>query len=147
MSDTLRQRPGTSDDYATLLALWERSVVASHDFLEEADRLFYKERIPQYFGQVSLILWYDQERLIGFSGTHGQDLEMLFLEPAAIGHGYGSAILQWLMNHADIQRIDVNRQNKRAKEFYLAHGFQIVGESPKDGWGKPYPLLHLQRSE
>lgn len=109
MSDTLRQRSGTPDDYDSLLALWERSVVATHDFLGEADRLFYKEQIPQYFGQVSLILWYDQERLIGFSGTHGQDLEMLFLEPAAIGHGYGSAILQWLMNHADIQRIDVNR--------------------------------------
>lgn len=78
MSDTLRQRSGTPDDYDSLLALWERSVVATHDFLGEADRLFYKEQIPQYFGQVSLILWYDQERLIGFSGTHGQDLEMLF---------------------------------------------------------------------
>lgn len=143
---SLRQRPGTPADYAALLALWERSVVATHDFLEEADRLFYQEQIPQYFEQVSLLLWYDHEGLIGFSGTLGQELEMLFLEPAAIGHGYGREILQWLVNHADIQRVTVNRQNKRAKDFYLAQGFQIIGESLTDGWGKPYPLLHLQKN-
>ena len=123
---SLRQRPGTPADYAALLALWERSVVATHDFLEEADRLFYQEQIPQYFEQVSLLLWYDHEGLIGFSGTLAQELEMLFLEPA-IGHGYGRNFAV-ASEPRRYQRVAVNRQNKRAKDFIWPKGFKSSGK-------------------
>jgi len=40
--------------------------------------------------------------------------------------------------------VDVNEQNPDAIKFYLAAGFTIVGRSPLDSGGRPFPLLHLR---
>jgi len=45
----------------------------------------------------------------------------------------------------DALTLDVNEQNTQALGFYLHQGFEIVGRSPKDGLGQPYPLLHMRR--
>lgn len=45
-------------DYQTILAIWEKSVIATHDFLAAEDRQFYKEKIPVFFrssGVVTLV--------------------------------------------------------------------------------------------
>ena len=42
-------------------------------------------------------------------------------------------------------KVDVNEQNPEALKFYEALGFRIVGRSPTDTAGRPYPLLHLER--
>jgi putative acetyltransferase len=39
--------------------------------------------------------------------------------------------------------VDVNEQNEQALGFYRHLGFEVVGRSPLDGQGKPYPLLHM----
>jgi putative acetyltransferase len=41
--------------------------------------------------------------------------------------------------------VDVNEQNEAALRFYEALGFAVVGRSPTDGAGRPFPLLHLKR--
>ena len=38
---------------------------------------------------------------------------------------------------------DVNEQNERAVGFYERMGFVRTGHSPRDGQGRPYPLIHL----
>jgi putative acetyltransferase len=42
--------------------------------------------------------------------------------------------------------LDVNEQNEQALGFYLRMGFEVVGRSPLDGMGKPYPLLHMRKA-
>ena len=34
-------------------------------------------------------------------------------------------------------------QNPQAQAFYERFGFRVVGRSPLDGQGNPYPLLHM----
>lgn len=46
----------------------------------------------------------------------------------------------------DIQLIDVNEQNQSAKAFYQVMGFEEYARSEVDDAGRPYPILHLQRS-
>jgi putative acetyltransferase len=70
---------------------------------------------------------------------------MLFLDPDFIGKRYGSYILTELMSQEGITKIDVNSQNEKAKTFYLNHGFEIVSEDLVDGFGKPYPITHLEK--
>ncbi len=41
-------------------------------------------------------------------------------------------------------RVDVNEQNEQALGFYQHLGFSVIGRSPLDGQGKPYPLLHME---
>ncbi|EAF5656720.1 GNAT family N-acetyltransferase [Listeria innocua] len=131
-------------DYQTILAIWERSVIATHDFLTAEDRQFYKEQIPLFLDNVELFLWFSGEEVVGFSGTSERELDMLFLDPVATGNGYGSQILGWLIENRRINLVDVNEQNENATRFYLKHGFVVSSRSDSDGFGKPYPILHLQ---
>ncbi|MBC2061191.1 GNAT family N-acetyltransferase [Listeria marthii] len=133
------------EDYQTILAFWERSVIATHDFLTAEDRQFYKEQIPGFLDYVELLLWFSGEKVIGFSGTSERELDMLFLDPAFIGEGFGSQILGWLVGNKQINQVDVNEQNENAKRFYLKHGFVVASRSEVDGFGKAYPILHLER--
>ena len=84
-------------------------------------------------------------RLAGFLGSVGQRVEMLFVEPGLRGRGIGTALLEdFGSRHAGIW-LDVNEQNTAARAFYARRGFEVVGRSPLDGAGQPYPLLHLRR--
>ncbi|EAC8432752.1 GNAT family N-acetyltransferase [Listeria monocytogenes] len=132
-------------DYKTILAIWEKSVITTHGFLTAGDRQFYKEKIPGFLDQVELLLWFSGEKIVGFSGTREQELEMLFIDPAFTGKGLGSQILGWLIEEKQINQVDVNEQNENAKRFYLKHGFVISSRSDVDGFGKAYPILHLER--
>lgn len=139
----LSRSKATKDEYVLILEIWEKSVRHTHDFLDEEDIQFYKNVIPEYLENVDLVLWKDEQRIIGFSGTSEEELVMLFLEPIFIGKQYGSEILMELIASESIKRIDVNTQNEHAKRFYLNHGFEIESEDAVDGFGKPYPITHL----
>lgn len=139
----LSRSKATKDEYVLILEIWEKSVRHTHDFLAEEDIQFYKNVIPEYLENVDLVLWKDEQRIIGFSGTSEEELVMLFLEPIFIGKQYGSEILMELIASESIKRIDVNTQNEHAKRFYLNHGFEIESEDAVDGFGKPYPITHL----
>lgn len=128
-----------------ILKIWEMSVEATHHFLSSEDQAFYKEQIPKFLDVVELSLWYDDDQAIGFSGGNSYELDMLFLDPTFIGKGYGHSILTWLIENKNISFVDVNKQNETAKNFYLKHGFEVASESQTDGFGKPYPILHLKR--
>lgn len=135
----------TPADYPELTAIWWRSVTATHDFLQPADREDIQRALPQYFNQVTLLKWQLGDDIVGFSGTTGTELVMLFLDPAYFRRGYGHQILQTLIAQVGMNRVDVNAQNPGALAFYCHHGFQEFSRSAVDGEGRPYPILHLKR--
>ncbi|KOP80118.1 acetyltransferase [Lysinibacillus sp. FJAT-14745] len=139
----MKNRQATTNDYETIINLWDRSVTKTHDFLSLKDKEDIKQEIPMYFPHLDVRLWYAENKLIGFSGTNSQHLEMLFLEPAEIGKGYGKQIIQQLIKDFHIRSVDVNKDNENAKMFYLKNGFTIVSEEPTDSSGRPYPILRL----
>ena len=135
-------------DYPTLIKIWEASVRATHDFLAEEDLVALKPLIlNHYFDAVALICVRDQcGEIVGFCGTHENNIEMLFVSPEARGSGIGALLTTYAIEWRDITNVDVNEQNTQALGFYQRMGFVVVGRSPLDGQGKPYPLLHMQLS-
>ena len=141
-----RARPADAD---TLLALWERSVRATHEFLTEADVVGLRPHVAQALRDDALELWVltdEGDVPIGFMGLAGDDIAALFLEPAHRGRGGGRR----LVAHAQALRggeltVDVNEQNPAARGFYQALGFAVAGRSPLDADGRPFPLLHMRR--
>lgn len=133
-------------DYQELLDVWEASVRATHDFLQEADIAFLKPLIfEEYFNVVDLRCVRDnQGKIIGFCGVAESKLEMLFVAPESRGQGIGSALCAYAINDLHVTEVDVNEQNPQAIGFYEHIGFKIVGRSPLDGLGKPFPLLHMK---
>lgn len=137
------------NEYPLLLEIWEASVKATHHFLTQEVIAELKPCVLQdYFPMVNLFCSLnDKQNIIGFAGVQGDKLEMLFIDPTLRGQGIGKALLNHAITQFNINYVDVNEQNAQATAFYLHHGFKIIGRSPLDGQGKPYPLLHLKLKE
>lgn len=129
-----------------LLKVWEASVRATHDFLGEADIAFLKPLILEsYFDAVELRCAVDQNgRTLGFVGVAGNKVEMLFIAPELRGKGVGALLMEHAVKQQGATKVDVNEQNLQAVGFYQHLGLRIVGRSPTDGQGRPFPLLHLE---
>jgi putative acetyltransferase len=135
----------SKNDYASLIIIWEDSVRATHDFLSEADIAHLKPLIlEQYFDAVDLrCVKDDSGKILGFSGVAEYNIEMLFISPDCRGQGIGSLLTRYAMENQQATKVDVNEQNPQALGFYQQMGFKVVGRSPVDGQGKPFPLLHM----
>ena len=137
--------PVERGSYQTLIVLWEASVRASHHFLQEADIAALRPLILEhYFDAVTLNCAKGEDgEIVGFCGVADGNLEMLFVAPAAMGQGIGRRLVAHAICELGASRVDVNEQNEQALAFYRRMGFVVVGRSPLDGEGRPYPLLHM----
>lgn len=132
-------------DYAELLAVWENSVRATHDFITEEDIAFFKPIILEHaFPPVTLKCVKNNEgAIIGFIGVHQTKIEMLFVLNKARGLGIGKVLLNYATSQLASIKVDVNEQNPSAVGFYQHHGFYIEARSELDDMGKPFPILHM----
>lgn len=135
-----------AQDYPELLAVWENSVRATHDFITEDDIAFFKPIIiEQAFPNVTLKCIKDENKtILGFVGVHECKIEMLFILNAARGKGIGKALLNFAVEQLAANKVDVNEQNPLAVGFYQHMGFKVASRSPLDDMGKPFPILHME---
>lgn len=132
-------------DFPMLIDIWERSVIATHDFLpkEEVNNLR-PLILNEYFHHVLLHKYVKNGQIIGFIGTSSDNIEMLFIDPEFRGKKVGQTLTNFAVTELKIQKVDVNEQNLQAVGFYERLGFKIIGRSELDSQGKPYPILHLK---
>lgn len=134
------------DHYSEMLAVWENSVRATHDFITEDDIEFFKPIIiEQAFPAVTLKCVKDKQgAILAFIGIHDAKVEMLFVLDSARGQGIGKFLLLYAMQYLQVNSVDVNEQNPLAVGFYEHMGFTVVARSPLDDMGKPFPILHMK---
>lgn len=142
--DTLRP-----DDVDRAVEVWEASARATHDFATEADLDFFRPVVRDVLagGKLSVTcVRSDAGQVTGFLGVAAGNVEMLFIHPDVRGQGAGRALLTHAIEQLGARTLDCNEQNPQALGFYLHMGFEVVGRSEIDGFGKPYPLLHMRKS-
>ncbi|MNQ49299.1 putative N-acetyltransferase YjaB [compost metagenome] len=139
--------PLSPADRQRLVEVWEDAVRATHHFLSEDDIQFFKPLVRDaYLDSVQLACLRDAtSRIAGFIGTAGENVEMLFVDPARHGQGIGRALLEHALAEGAC-KVDVNEQNPQAVGFYLRLGFVQYDRSEVDGSGKPFPILHLRKA-
>lgn len=145
--DIRRARPA---DAPLLLALWERSVRATHHFVTDEDIALYRPLVERFLADPSTDLWVIADAAdvpLGFLALAGQAIDALFLEPSHRRRGFG----RQLVAHAQHLRpgaltVEVNEENESARRFYESLGFVVFRRSPIDDYGRPHPVLHLTRS-
>lgn len=145
----MKIRRGTPDDHAQLVTIWEESVRATHSFLSEADiagllPLVRDIALPQ------LELWVlcdDDSGPVGFMGLSDSKVEALFIAPPFLRRGGGRQLLLHARRLKGELTVDVNEQNPGAVQFYKSNGFKVVGRSPLDSDGRPFPLLHMREAD
>jgi putative acetyltransferase len=140
-------RPARVDDRPRLLDLWERSVRATHDFLAEDDVETLKPLVAAELASDAFawsVLEVDGPP-IGFLGFANDSIEALFIDPERRGQGAGSVLVEHAQRLArGTLGVDVNEQNDAARRFYERCGFAVVGRSPTDSDGRPFPILHMK---
>lgn len=129
-----------------MVDVWERSVRATHHFLELADIDFYKSIVSKIdFGAFqSYCILDDREEVVGVLGITPHKLEMLFLTPECIGKGIGRLAMDFVLNELKVTQVDVNEGNASAVSFYKYFGFKVYDRTPLDDSGKPYPILKMK---
>jgi len=132
--------------YTEMLAVWENSVRATHDFITEEDIEFFKPIIIEHaFPAVTLKCVKDENgSILGFVGIDDVKIEMLFVLNNTRGQGVGKLLLLYAINELNANRVDVNEQNPLAIGFYEHMGFKVVSRSALDEMGKPFPILHMK---
>lgn len=126
-----------------LAGIWERSVMATHNFLNEEDFNEIKAAlIPDYFPNVELYAATADGIPVGFIGLSPHTIEMLFIDNGRRSQGYGSALIEFAKQRG-ATKVDVNEQNPFALRFYKSKGFHVVGRDETDDAGRTYPILHL----
>ena len=143
-------RPARLEDRERLLELWERSVRATHHFLEDSDVVALRPLVAEELASDTVDWWVlvsATEALIGFLGFASDTIEALFVDPDHHGQGGGKFLVAHAQSlSAGALAVDVNEQNEAALRFYEALGFSVVGRSPTDAGGRPFPILHMKRA-
>ena len=129
-----------------LLAVWERSVRATHLFLSSQEIEEIRAYVPQALREVPhlIIARNDAGAPVAFMGIQDQKLEMLFLDPDERGKGLGRELFQHGVKHFGVQEVTVNEQNPQALGFYEHMGFRVYQRMDLDEQGKPYPILKMR---
>ena len=146
----MRVRPARMEDRERLLELWERSVRATHHFLEDSDVVALRPLVAEELASDAVDWWVlasATEAPIGFLGFASDTIEALFIDPDYHGQGGGKFLVAHAQSlGAGALAVDVNEQNEAALRFYKALGFSVVGRSPTDTGGRPFPILHMRRA-
>ncbi|WP_338151427.1 GNAT family N-acetyltransferase [Brachyspira hyodysenteriae] len=82
--------------------------------------------------------------MVGFMGTENKKLEMLFLDPEAIGNGIGKELIKYAIENYDIKEVSVNEQNTNAYNFYKHMGFKDYKRDEYDDLGNNFPIIHMR---
>lgn len=135
-------------DYHEMIEVWERSVRATHTFLDEEYIVYLKPLIlEKYFDAVNLFCVRSEAgRITGFLGVSDDKIEMLFIEPHMRGKGIGKVLTEYAIQELKLRKVDVNEQNTQAVGFYERMGFKTINRLPVDSLGKPYPILEMELS-
>ncbi len=144
----LQLRPSRAQDAPRVIEIWRRAVDATHGFLSPAGRNALDAEVAGFLPTAPLLLAVDAtDRPLAFMWVTDGHMEALFVDPDARGSGIGRQLVGHALREDPRLTTDVNEQNGQAVGFYQRLGFTIVGHSPLDGQGRPYPLLHLRAGE
>jgi putative acetyltransferase len=145
-------RRAHAGDREALLDLWERSVRATHHFLDESDIVSLRPLVIEELASDAVEWWVlivSTDSLAGFLGVGPHTIEALFIDPAHQRRGGGALLVahaQMLAGDGALT-VEVNEQNDAAVRFYRSQGFAVISRSPTDSGGRKFAVLRMHRRE
>lgn len=132
------------DEGNRLIEIWRRAVDATHIFLSIDDRIAIDREVCGFLPSAPAWVAVDgEDQPLAFMLLDDGHMDALFVDPDVRGQGVGAALVRHGLTLNPRLTTDVNEQNEQAVGFYEHMGFRRTGRSPRDGQGRPYPLIHL----
>lgn len=130
-----------------LLAIWEKSVAATHHFLTREDIAALKPYVQESMARIGTLYVYygENDEIEGFMGLRANKIEMLFVDAGRLRTGIGGRLVAYALEHLGACRVDVNEENEGALKFYKKMGFRVRSRSAQDEQGNDFPILHMEQ--
>src|SRR5215211_1156381 len=123
-------RPARIEDRERLLELWERSVRATHHFLDDSDVVALRPLVAEDLASDAVDWWVlvsATEALIGFLGFASHKFEAVFIYTDYHGQTGGKCLVANAKSPgACALAVDLNEQNEVALGFYKALWFSVL---------------------
>ncbi len=144
----MKFRVATTDDCATINGIASRIWAPTYSHLMSSEQLDYmfdmmyaleNLRKAMTDGGQTFLIFSDEGEDLGYVSyetleNHGYYLQKIYLLPVRQGKGSGRRMLELFLDHlrgidpqAGRLGLNVNRENRKAIEFYQRNGFEIVG--------------------
>jgi putative acetyltransferase len=138
----------TDSDRPHLMAVWEASVRATHDFLSEDDLALIIPAAREELARIAPIhcLRDSDGSAYALMSTAGEQIEMLFVAPTHLRTGAGRRLVEYAIEKLGAREVDVNEQNHQAVGFYEHLGFRAFARDSIDPQGLPFPITHMRLS-
>src|SRR5262245_12233929 len=143
-------RPAGADDLEPLAHLWYEGWLDGHAGHVPDD--VYAHRRPEDFRRrladriEASTVAVDGEAILGFVTVVGDEVEQLYVAPAARGTGVASDLLAHGEGEVDgTPWLAVIAGNTRARRFYERHGWSEVGAFVNDTDGASIPCLRYEK--
>lgn len=101
--------------------------------------------MEKYNNSDMILYVYDDGTVKGFVGVCGNEVKKLFVEPVLQGQSIGSALLNYVMKHHNIEFLWALEKNTRAISFYKKHGFYPTGRRKSEDETTEY-LIELRKN-
>ncbi|WP_417450268.1 acetyltransferase [Kordiimonas sp.] len=139
-------RDAHAGDHTRLFEIWHAAVVATHDFLTENDRQEIAEVVRhEYLPNATFTVYTDaHDRILGFMGCTGNNIDALFVDPSHHGQGIGRCFTERMQREFDSVTVQVNEQQPQAHAFYRSCGFTDIRRDAVDDAGRPFPIIHMR---
>lgn len=121
-------REATQNDMPAVLALWMKSTIYGHPFIDE-NYWHESEALVRdiYLSAAQTWLYEEDGELKGFASIiENRFLAALFVAPEAVRSGIGSKLVQHVQQRYPSLILEVYQMNQGAVKFYHAQAFRIV---------------------
>jgi putative acetyltransferase len=85
-----------------------------------------------------------KDRVIGFMGMTGHEIDSLFIDPAHRANGLGRDFVAEAASKTTRLEVEMNAQKLQAIGSYEAMGFLVISSSPVDDCGRPCPIPRMR---
>ncbi|HCM90146.1 MULTISPECIES: GNAT family N-acetyltransferase [Vagococcus] len=108
--------------------IWLSANIDAHKFI---DASYWKEAFPfvkEMLPQAIVYVYEENQEILGFVGLEENNIAGIFVKNNAQGKGIGKQMLKKIKGKYDKLSLSVYVENRRALNFYIKEGFEVVSE-------------------
>lgn len=129
-------------DVTRVAELWLNTNLKAHDFIPAQYWKSNYDLVKEMLSQAEVYVYEDGQKIQGFIGLDGDDIEGIFVSDEMQSQGIGKALVDFIKAQKTKLRLNVYQKNVRATHFYQKEGFEIQCEGLDEATGeKDYEML------
>ena len=123
-------------DVNRVAELWLNTNLKAHDFIPAQYWKSNYDLVKEMLSQAEVYVYEDGQKIQGFIGLDGDDIEGIFVSDEMQSQGIGKTLIDFVKAQKTKLSLNVYQKNVRAIRFYQKEGFEIESEGLDEATGE-----------